>query len=246
MMRLPVHASEAAPGNAPRRRLIDVAEIPLLLAVPVLLGLCAWHQIDQSALVTAGAAIACLAGLLLGFDRSEPGLRQIMPIVVLAALACAGRVLFVPFPDMKPVSALCILAGVVFGRRSGFMVGALAALSSNFFFGQGPWTPWQMYAWGLVGYFAGVLFESGRLERRFAVLAYGFASGLLYGAILNSWYIVGYVHPITWESALLAYGGGFPFDVLHGTSTAFFLIVVYLPWKVKLERIRRKYGMLPV
>ena len=75
-----------------------------------------------------------------------------MPTVVLAALAAAGRILFAPIPDFKPVSAIAIIAGVAFGRKSGFMVGSLAALASNFFFGQGVWTPWQMYAWGLVGY----------------------------------------------------------------------------------------------
>ena len=76
------------------------------------------------------------------------GLRQIMPTLVLAALAAAGRILFGPIPDFKPVSAIAIIAGATLGRRNGFMVGALAALTSNFFFGQGMWTPWQMYAWG--------------------------------------------------------------------------------------------------
>ena len=74
-----------------------------------------------------------------------------MPTLVLAALAAAGRILFGPIPDFKPVSAIAIIAGATLGRRNGFMVGALAALTSNFFFGQGMWTPWQMYAWGLGG-----------------------------------------------------------------------------------------------
>lgn len=166
-----------------------------------------------------------------------------MPTVVLVALAAAGRMLFAPIPDFKPVSAICILAGAVFGRRSGFMVGALAALVSNFFFGQGPWTPWQMYAWGLVGYLAGVLAERGWLDRTPAVAAYGFLSGLLYGLLLNGWYIVGFVHPLTWPAALLAFGAALPFDALHGAATVAFLLALYAPWRRKLERIKRKYAL---
>ncbi|MFR3452057.1 MAG: ECF transporter S component [Collinsella sp.] len=75
-----------------------------------------------------------------------------MPTLVLAACAAAGRILFAPIPDFKPLSAIAIIAGATLGPRNGFMVGALAALTSNFFFGQGLWSPWQMYAWGVVGY----------------------------------------------------------------------------------------------
>lgn len=113
------------PGNRWARVRADYLEVPVLVAVPAVLGLCAWVQIDQSALLTAMAAVVCLALLLLGFDRTRPALRQVMPVVVLAALASAGRVLFAPLPDVKPVSALCILAGVVFGRRCGFWWGLL-------------------------------------------------------------------------------------------------------------------------
>ena len=168
-----------------------------------------------------------------------------MPAVVLGALAAAGRVLFAPLPDFKPVSAICILAGVVFGRRCGFMVGALAALVSNFFFGQGPWTPWQMYGWGLIGYLAGVLADTGLFDRfRPTVYAYGFLSGLLYGIVLDSWHVIGYISPLTWEGALLSYGAGLPFNVVHGVATAAFLLALYAPWRRKLERIRAKYALM--
>ena len=135
------------------------------LAAPVLALLaCAYLQIEQSALLTLLVGCAALAVFFCGFEAGRPALRQVMPTATLAALAAAGRILFAPIPDFKPVSAICIIAGVVFGKHSGFMVGALAALCSNFFFGQGPWTPWQMYAWGLVGYIAGALAKSGVFE----------------------------------------------------------------------------------
>ncbi len=240
-----VPGGPAVPARSSRllTRLLSSAEVPVLVAVPLLLGVCAYFQVDQAGLLTLIMTFVCVGLFFVNFERSSPGLRQVMPIVVLVALACAVRILFAPFPSVKPVSAICILAGVVFGRRSGFMVGALSALVSNFFFGQGPWTPWQMYAWGLVGYVAGVLSTHGAFEHRGVLSVYGFVSALGYGFILNSWYVVAYVHPITVPAALLAYGAGIVFDIMHGTATVVFLAAIYLPWKVKLERIQRKYAL---
>lgn len=221
-----------------------VVEVVVLAAVPAVLLACALWQFEQTALLTMGIAVLAIAVFLAGWEASRPALRQVMPAVVLGALAAAGRILFAPFPSFKPVSAICILAGAVFGRRCGFMVGALAALVSNFFFGQGPWTPWQMYAWGLIGYLAGVLASCGALERRPVIYVFGFASALLYGLFLNTWTLVGFVHPITWEAAALTYGAGLAFDLAHAVATVTFLLVIYAPWRRKLERVRVKYGLL--
>ena len=144
----------AAHGNAGVRTRI-AAEIVAIFATPAVLAACAIANFNQTALLTLVVVLASIGIFFASYEASRPRLRDIMPTVVLAALAAAGRILFAPIPDFKPVSAIAIIAGVAFGRKSGFMVGALAALASNFFFGQGPWTPWQMYAWGLVGYGAG-------------------------------------------------------------------------------------------
>lgn len=240
-------------ASFPEERILRFLEIPALVVVPVVLAGAAVFQVDQSALLTLAVALVALAVLFASYEAQKPALRQVVPTAVLGALAAAGRILLAPIPDFKPVSAICIVAGVVFGRRSGFAVGALAALVSNFFFGQGPWTPWQMYAWGLVGYFAGVLADAGVFSsstdasshrvRRLLLYVYGFFSALLYGFLLNGWTLVGFVHPITWQSALAIYGAGFPFDLVHGLSTVFFLVVLYEPWKRKLNRIKRKYAL---
>ena len=148
---------EGQASRRPSARVLAALEVPALVAVPAVLAACAYFQVEQGALLAVAVALVAVGVFFAGFEASRPALRQIMPTVVLAALAAAGRLLFAPVPSFKPVSAVCILAGAVFGRRSGFLVGALAALVSNFFLGQGPWTPWQMYAWGLVGYLAGVL-----------------------------------------------------------------------------------------
>ena len=233
-------------------KLLRILEVPLLVAVPLVLGGCAFLKISQTAILSLAVVVVALLVFFASFEAGRPALRQIMPTVVLSALAAAGRILFAALPDFKPTTAICIVSGIVFGRRVGFMVGALAALVSNFFFGQGPWTPWQMYAWGMIGYFAGLLGSrnfAGLLGgRNFAaqqlvVHVYGFVSALLFGFMLNSWYIVGYVHPLTWQSALIAYGASLPFDVTHGVATLAFLLVIYAPWRKKLERIRKKYDL---
>ena len=216
-----------------------VPELLVLALTPAALLACAIMDVNASAALTMLVAVASLVLMLVGYERSRPGLRQIMPTATLAAVAAAGRVLFAPVPYVKPVSAIAILAGAVLGRRNGFVVGALAALVSNFFFGQGPWTPWQMYSWGLVGYLSGVLpLAEGR-----AVYVWGVVSGLLYGAILNGWYVIGFVRPLTWQGTLAAYAAGIPFDVLHGVATAGFLMLVWGRWRCALQRVVAKYDM---
>ncbi len=235
---------EGQASRRPSARVLAALEVPALVAVPAVLAACAYFQVEQGALLAVAVALVAVGVFFAGFEASRPALRQIMPTVVLAALAAAGRLLFAPVPSFKPVSAVCILAGAVFGRRSGFLVGALAALVSNFFLGQGPWTPWQMYAWGLVGYLAGVLADRGWLDRLPVLFAFGFSSALLYGLLLNGWYVIGFVQPFSWPAALLAFGAALPFDATHGAATVAFLAALYVPWRKKLERIKRKYALV--
>ena len=232
------------PPSRAAARLLALLEVPALAAVPLVLGVCAYFQVEQGALLTVVVAFAAVGVFFASFEASRPALRQIMPTVVLAALAAAGRMLFAPVPDFKPVSAICILAGAVFGRRSGFLVGALAALVSNFFFGQGPWTPWQMYAWGLIGYLGGVMAQVGLFRSKAVLLGFGFLSGPLYGVIINLWSIVGFYHPETLAQAAIIYAAALPFDVLHDAATLVFLLALYLPWQRKLARVKRKFGLV--
>ncbi|MBM6776735.1 ECF transporter S component [Collinsella tanakaei] len=226
---------------------IALAAVP---AVLVIAGLCGFRQ---TALLSFTVVLAALGIFFASYETGEMHMREIMPTVVLAALAAAGRVLFAAVPSVKPISAVAIIAGVCLGRRSGFMVGALAALTSNFFFGQGAWTPWQMYAWGLVGYGAGALAQIGVFghpdasgqERKGmpALLIYGFVASVLYGWILNAWSIIGYLHTGLGFNLLAVYAASLPFDAAHGIATVAFLGALYLPWRRKLARIVRRYGI---
>lgn len=258
-------------GARAHRVFAGVCEALAVAGVPAALALGVASGIDQAALLSLVVVTASLLLFFAGYEKSRPRLRDVMPVAVFAALAAAGRILFAPIPDFKPLSAIAIIAGAAFGRRSGFMVGALAALVSNFFFGQGPWTPWQMYAWGMVGYLGGLLATAGAFngvwnDKKAAVeaagsgaagslsgvqrifgfvplVAWGFISGILYGLVLNLWSIFGFYHPETLAQALVIYAAALPLDILHGVSTALFLVVLYRPWMRKLLRVKRKYAL---
>ena len=224
-------------------------EGPVLLLVPVVMAALSLAGIAQSALLMLLVVALVLALFFAGYEASRPALRQIMPALVLAALAAAGRILFGPIPDFKPVSAIAIIAGASLGRRNGFMVGALAALTSNFVFGQGMWTPWQMYAWGVVGYLGGMLADAGAFDRadghvRMPVLlAYGFASGLIYGVIINAYDVIGFVQPLTVAGAIVRVSAAVPFDLMHSFATCVFLAALYAPWRRRIDRVVRKYDL---
>lgn len=233
----------AYPGGA-------LLEVVLLAAVPLAMGLALVAGFAQTALLMLLVVTVVLALFFAGYEAGRPALRQIMPTLVLSALAAAGRILFAAVPDFKPVSAIAIIAGATLGRRNGFMVGALAALASNFFFGQGMWSPWQMYAWGMVGYLGGVLASAGVFDNRATgkprmviLVTCGLASGALYGVIINAYGVLGFVRPFTWPGALTYVAASLPFDVIHGVATAVFLAVLYGPWTRRINRVARKYGL---
>lgn len=222
-----------------------ITEVVALVAVPLVLGVCALGGIQQTALLTLVVATLSVVPFFASFERAKPRPRDFMPIVVLAAIAAAGRILFGPLPNVMPVTALVIIAGACFDREAGFLTGALSALASNMFFGQGPWTPWQMYGWGLVGFVAGALFFHRAKEvPLWTVLGFGFMSSLVYGLVLDSWTVVGFISPLTWKGALATYSAGAPFNIAHAASTVLFLALLYRPWVRKIERVKTKYGIL--
>lgn len=224
-------------------RFFRMLELPALLAVPVVNVLCLACGIRATAALTLLAVMLALTLMLGEIELSRPALRQILPAVVCAAVAAAGRVLFAAFPDIKPVTAICIVAGAVLGKQAGFATGALAAFASNFFFGQGLWTPWQMYAWGSVGYISALLAERGLLATKPRVLVWGFLSALVFGAIMNVMHIIGYVQPFTWQGALAALAASLPLDCLHGAATVGFLVLIWDSWCRQLRRVFAKYAL---
>ncbi len=215
-----------------------------LLFLPVSLLLLAYYQVEQTALLSFLAVIIALLPFFVSFERRKWQVRNLLPIVVMTALATAGRLLFAAAPNFKPVLSIIIVTAISFGPASGFMTGALTALASNLFFGQGPWTPWQMYAFGLVAYLAGVLQQKAFFKRPLFVYIYGFLSAFLYGIILDTWHVISFLRPVTWQGALLIYGQGAIFNLLLAIATVVFLIPIRAPWTRQLDRIKQKFGLM--
>ncbi len=180
------------------------------------------------------------------FESRKPKARELIVISVLCAIAVAGRAAFFMLPQFKPVVALVIIAGVCFGGETGFLVGAVCGFVSNLFFGQGPWAPWQMFAFGIIGFIAGILFKKGILRKaKVPLCIFGFlATFIIYGGIMNPASVIMWQNTITWEMIASAYIMGIPFDLVHAFSTVFFLWFISTPMIDKLERIKVKYGLI--
>lgn len=185
-------------------------------------------------------AMAILALLLFfaGFDRREIGTRRMILVSVMTALSVLGRLL----PVLKPITALTVLSALYLGAESGFLVGALSAVLSNFIFGQGPWTPFQMLAWGLIGLFAGMLTKP--LSRsRLLLCGYGLLSGAGYSMLLDVWTTVWTYGEFTLRAYTAALAAALPMTCIYAVSNVVFLALLAKPVGEKLARIRKKYGL---
>lgn len=180
------------------------------------------------------------------FEGRKPQARELIVISVLCAIAVAGRAAFFMLPQFKPVLAVVIIAGVCFGGEAGFLTGAVTMFVSNMLLSQGPWTPWQMFAAGIIGFLAGVLFRKGFLrKRRGALCIFGFITAFfIYGIIMDSASTLMWQAKPTLMMFLLSSAQGLPFNIIHALATAFFLWFISGPMIEKLDRIKVKYGMI--
>ena len=201
----------------------------------------------RGASLLAGFAMVFLAlvPFYARYERKMRGARELALVAVLAALATVGRVPFALFlPSFTPVTFIVMVTGVVFGAEAGFIAGSMSALVSNFFLGQGPWTPWQMFAWGMAGCTAGLLAHRGAFwRRRTPLAALGLVWGFLYGWILNASIAIDqWAQTKSWANVLAVYAAGLPFDAIHAAANVFFLALFGPAWIRLLERYRIRYS----
>ena len=218
----------------------------MLVLVPalVLLGSLVWAN-RRFYLVSILVTILSLLPMLLRFERRSPQARELVILSVMIALAVAGRAAFSFAPAFKPVAAVVILSGAAFGCEAGFLVGAGSAFLSNFFFGQGPWTPWQMLGFGLIGFLAGLFFAHRYQPKRLGLCIFGFfAVFLLYGPLLDVGSVLMVSGDVTKEAIVAALATGVAFNAIHGGATVLFLALAGEPLLRKLDRVKIKYGIL--
>lgn len=217
---------------------VSIGILPILLLLSTLSG-------DKNyGLFSVLIIVIAMVPFFMRFEKRRPEAREMVIICVMAALGALGRVAFAPIPSFKPTSAIVIITALTFGPEAGFLTGAISAAASNLFLGQGPWTPWQMFSWGMIGFAAGILHKAGFLKRKSSLATYGFFSGFAFGWLMNIWYIIGFIKPITWQAIIAAYISSFWFDFTHALSTLIFLFVLAKPWGKKLDRIKIKFGLI--
>ncbi|WP_411678821.1 ECF transporter S component [Clostridium thailandense] len=174
------------------------------------------------------------------FEKSNSGTKEIAIIATLSAFTAVSRMVFAPIPNVQPVTFLVALAGLVFGPYEGFLIGSTTAFLSNIFFGQGPWTPWQMFSWGLVGIISGIL---GKREKKVSAMSFSivcFIFGFMFDWVMNIWYVSAFIKPININSIIGAYIAGLIFDILHGGGSFIFSIIFYESFLPVLQRYKRK------
>ncbi len=223
------------------------AMVMILLLIPVTLFVGAMFFGNKKYYFTALLiVIETMLPFALVFEGRKPQARELVIIAVLCAIGVAGRAAFFMLPNFKPVIGLVIIAAIAFGGETGFLVGALTMMISNMLFGQGPWTPWQMFATGIIGFLAGILFRKGLLCRtRVSMTVFGaLATVVIYGGIMNPASALMWIGDLSWKAILTYYISGFPVDLVHACATALTLWFMAEPMLEKMDRIKVKYGLV--
>ena len=204
-----------------------------------------WYYLTATLMVMEG-----MIPFFFAFESRRPQARELVTVGVLAALAAVSRGAFAFLPHFKPIVAIVMVAGIAYGGEVGFLTGAISAFASNFFFGQGPFTPWQMLSYGMAGFLAGILF--GRLWKKqgqrkaFPILLAlaGFLTVILVvGPILDACTLFTMMSQLSWATAIACFSSGFFVNLTHSISVAITLLLIGKPFLEKLTRLQTKYGI---
>ena len=185
---------------------------------------------------------ACAAGFVI-MERRKTDVRKIVLIAVMTAMSVAGRFVFAALPGFKPVTAVVVLCGMYLGADAGFICGALSALISNCYFGQGPWTPFQMLVWGIIGVVAGLM--GGTLQKsRIALMIYAVAAGIAFSFLMDIYIVIWAVGGWSWAYYGAAIVSAVPYTVIYAVSNVIFLAVLSRAVGKKIARVVNKYHIV--
>ena len=191
--------------------------------------------------------LIAFAVFFFSYEKKKPEAREIVTLAVMSSIAVASRAAFAMVSFFKPMMGIIMITAIAFGPGAGFLTGAVSGFVSNFIFGQGPWTPWQMFAYGVGGAIAGFLARKGIMseEKKLPTAMIGYVIvQFIVGPILDtcSMFIMG--QNVSKEYALSIYGSGVIPNLIHGIATFLTLFLVCKPMIEKLNRMKLKYGMM--
>ena len=220
--------------------------IAMIILIPTTL-IVAWKYFDRSYYVTSLLTIVyCILPFFVMFEKRAPQARELVTIAVMSAIAVASRAAFIWLDHFKPMAAIIMITGVALGAEAGFLTGALAILVSNMIFGHGPWTPWQMFAFGMAGFLAGLFYRLKIIDKsKMKLCIFGGVIILcIVGPLLDTaTFFMGVGH-LNMGNALAVYMSGIPVNAVHAAATVLTLYFFSRPLFEKLDRIKSKYGMM--
>ncbi len=194
-------------------------------------------------LISVIILIISMLPFLFSFENSKPDARLLALTASLIGIAVVSRAVFYLLPQVKPIGAIVIISGVCLGAKKGYLVGVFSAFISNFIFGQGVWTPFQMVALGLVGFMSGLIFRRLKADRISLSVAGFLLTAVLYGVIVDTSSVLMMAGDFNFSSALAVYAAGIPFSLIFGITTAACLFVFGKPFINKITRLQMKYGI---
>lgn len=216
--------------------------VPWVLIPACVIGGAVFFKDKSYAFISLSVAILTLVLFYASFEKKKTKSRRIVVISVMTALSVLGRFIFAFVPAFKPITAIVVISAIWLGSEAGFLVGSLTALISNFYFGQGPWTPFQMLAFGLIGLIAGYL--ANPLKRSRVLLAiYGVIAGVAFSLIMDVWTVLWMQEGFNLSLYLAAIITAIPYMIMYAVSNVVFLLLLGRPFGEKLERVKIKYGV---
>lgn len=224
-----------------KKKLTFIVTLPL-----VVLTLLLSKWVRSYYLISTLFILEAMLPFFISFEAKKTSARELVLIAVMAALAAVSRTVFAFIPHFKPITAIVMITGIAFGAQAGFLSGAMSAFASNFAFGQGLWTPWQMFAYAMGGFLAGIVFHGHTARQKLYFLApFGFLCVvLLIGPLLDCSSLFLFSSKLTPSYITGVFIAGFPANLLHSVSTALTMVMFAKPLLLKLERLQTKYGLL--
>ncbi len=229
-------------GKTKIKRAIDLSIAFIVVPIVIFIGVKLFNDRKYMLVSVLIAFLSCLPFFVV-FEKGRRTGRELVVIAVMCAISVVGRIIFAPIPGFKPVSAIVIITGTALGAEAGFITGAMTALASNVFFGQGPWTPFQMFAWGITGFLSGLIFFGKKKKSMFALISAGALGGVLFSLIMDVWTTVSISGQFIFGEYVLYIVAAIPVTIEYAASNVIFLIVLTKPFTEKLERIKLKYGI---
>lgn len=221
-----------------------------IVAILILAPICAILQLkffsNKSYYISAVIIIVlAMIPFFVFYENRKIKTGEIVLCAMMIAICVSSRAVMAFIPQVKGTCAIVIVTAIAFGPNVGFITGSLSMFMSNFFFGQGMFTPFQMLGMGLTGFFCGLIFykKSYNTDRILVSVVGGVICFFVYGFIVDSCSVLMMLSDFTLKSVIGIYASGVTFNLIHAITTAILLFFINKPMTDKFTRLRIKYGI---